>query len=587
MFHQDDAVEHAVEKADDEAADHVRMCMPPVRSFALGLLRAAKDQKGIQYTSMDGYTIPPLNFEQVKELERALALQHTQRLHPAYLCEMMPETSRFFLDLDVKHKGELPNQWLLELCSFLNWQIGQIHPHKVFVVVLLSGCEIVTEVVQGKVHRRPKQRQTKRLEKGYAALLKVNAALMAPGPQAGEAREEQEQPSLDDAEDADVTCKTGVHLYTNTCIPAAQFANLIDFLASSAAQHFGERPKGVSLTENLSECFDKPRSLRVPLCNKMGKCAHCTGKKPQSCPACLGRGMTDHGKPYGVAWVLSSERGAVSHENEVRAQLQNPVSLLAATRLHAYPEAQDVIGTHHASLSVPASMLKVDCKGLVPRACDQGVPLDVATLKPFIDVLRTVHKQWSEIKPTAATVMTVTQSGVKFVNIKFGGFKFGVNVSNPSNFYCPTKGGHHKTLSLFLRWTEKKVRTACMHPLCNRKGPQEVKLSTADREKLALLFTLLVRPKELQLSQAKIAAPRLKGQEPIKASVLTLGVHRQISDVTDSKESKESKESKKRTCEDAKLRVQGATTLHTSTETSSSCGLLLKPAKKKNRTEMM
>jgi len=123
-----------------------------------------------------------------------------------------------------------------------------------------------------------------------------------------------------------------------------------------------------------------------------------------------------------------------------------------------------------------------------------------------------------------------------------------------------------------------------MHPLCNRKGPQEVKLSTADREKLSLLFTLLVRPKELQLSQAKIANTHPKWHEPIKANALTLGVHRQISDVTNPKESKESK---KRTCEDAKLRVQGATTLHASTETSSSCGLLLKPAKKKNRTEMM
>jgi hypothetical protein len=604
MFGQeDDGVDNVAENVADDEAPQVRSHMPPVRAFALRLMHANKEPKGIQYTSMDGHTIPLLTFEQVQELERTLALQHTQRLHPAYLCEMMPETSRFFLDLDLKHKGELPNQWLLELCSFLNWQIGQIHPHKVFVVVLLSGCEIVTEVVKGKVHRRPKQKQTKRLEKSFATLLKVNAALMAPGPNADGVQGSQSTEGAGDREagceagreasceanreedpEANATCKTGVHLYTNTCIPASQFAHLIDFLASSAAQHFGERPKGVCLAENLSECFDKPSSLRVPLCNKMGKCAHCTGKKPQSCPACLGRGMTDHGKPYGVAWVLSSERGAVAHENEVRAQLQNPVNLLAATRLRVYPEATDVIGTHQASLSVPASMLKVDCKGLVPRACGQGVPLDVATLKPFIDVMRTVHKQWAEMKPTAATIMTATQSGVKFVNIKFGGFKFGVNVSNPSNFYCPTKGGHHKTLTLFLRWTLKKVRTACMHPRCSHKGPQEVKVSTADSEKLSLLFTLLVRPKELQLNQAKVSSAcedrekvkfQDRVQDKVKGEPPMLGANVRLP------------ESKKRTFEDSdlKLRTQAATTLHTVRGKSS--GSEFRSAKKKNRTEMM
>ena len=604
MFGQeDDGVDKVADTVADDEAPQVRSHMPPVRAFALRLMRANKEPKGIQYTSMDGHTIPLLTFEQVQELERTLALQHTQRLHPAYLCEMMPETSRFFLDLDLKHKGELPNQWLLELCSFLNWQIGQIHPHKVFVVVLLSGCEIVTEVVKGKVHRRPKQKQTKRLEKSFATLLKVNAALMAPGPNADGAQGVQGSQSTEGPGDREANCeagreagreagceanreedpeanatrKTGVHLYTNTCIPAAQFAHLIDFLASSAAQHFGERPKGVCLAENLSECFDKPSSLRVPLCNKMGKCAHCTGKKPQSCPACLGRGMTDHGKPYGVAWVLSSERGAVAHENEVRAQLQNPVNLLAATRLRVYPEATDVIGTHQASLSVPASMLKVDCKGLVPRACGQGVPLDVATLKPFIDVMRTVHKQWAEMKPTAATIMTATQSGVKFVNIKFGGFKFGVNVSNPSNFYCPTKGGHHKTLTLFLRWTFKKVRTACMHPRCSHKGPQEVKVSTADSEKLSLLFTLLVRPKELQLNQAKVPTTHLQGHEQDKVKGPTLSGNFSVL---------VSKESKKRTCEDTKLRAQDGATSHALSD-NPSFGLPVKPAKKKNRTEMM
>jgi len=487
--------------------------VPPVRAFAIK--RQQKGDNGeSMFTSMRGYRIGPIvDYRERKAFEQLLALQLTLGTDPEYLCELYQKGNalrRLALDLDIKHDGSVTNEWLLELCTHLIWQVSRVNSQEtVCFLVMMAGNEIECTVKDGKVRRTIRRLKATSV---FAKMLNFDRETFPCAPCEGAVP----LPGLALVQKAEVV-KTGVHIYSNMFMTEGDCLELCKYLRESSVQRFGDFPAGMGFVEELYKAFDSPTSLRMPGNNKMVPCYVCKKVNSDQCAACLGHEKVDGGKPYGLSWVLKAKEGNPWLDEQLCKRMRGDFAAqFEATRLNFYPDAPaDLIGTHRAHTVIPTYIANSTVKktfqtkaGVAVKKA--GVSLDVGLFAVLLNFLRNLFKEWANLEVSEATLKTNLKENEKpSIAIRFG--RGGPTSSGKplSETFCYYGKRAHDSLPLFIVWSEYGVVPRCQ--ICNTpRGTTEegkvvadrIKMSSGDANKLKDEFLRIVQPSALQIPQA-------------------------------------------------------------------------------------